>query len=504
MSDSSQAWSAATLAPKPCLNCRSRKIACDRTLPTCTTCTRRKKKCPGYTSNLSWPRTGDKRRAAVANVRSQAATALPVAFLNTSTYDVGLYLGSAWLKQPVINWAPRRQTPCPQFSLQLPQYGTAMTPAEYSSAMRLVTSQGDLRQDICGLLHRMSLTDEYPSSIAVRHSMNAISYLNLRHSVKSLQHHALAVSALRTSISACLDAKARSQAIAASLLLSIYEAVSRPGATRDWSVYFDGCLMIFESGHQTFNSYEGDAGTLLDWVLYYNIFYKLGITHWVHRTERQEIIAHRGMILGLATTHPRRHTIQSTLGCSLELLGLLNEAIDLLPRRNGSEGNQGQQQAINRLHHKIQHVDQQLCSGIDIEDYHGPGSRKHYTVVAQIFQLAVIIYLDRVVRGSTIDSVVSRNAAREAFGLLQDIGVCERPFPMFILSFQADEEHDRVIILKALQNSKTKRALSNLDLTEEIIQRLWSQQDLHGTGEGDALELINIIFSSYLAPPCLA
>ncbi|UPL01912.1 hypothetical protein LCI18_012846 [Fusarium solani-melongenae] len=287
-------------------------------------------------------------------------------------------------------------------------------------------------------------------------------------------------------------------------LTSEHLRVSRPGATRDWSVYFNGCLMIFESGHQTFNSYEGDAGTLLDWVLYYNIFYKLGITHWAHRTERQEIIANRGMVLGLASTHPRRHTIQSTLGCSLELLGLLNEAIDLLPRRNGSEGNQGQQQAINRLHHKIQHVDQQLCSGIDIEDYHGPGSRKHYTVVARIFQLAVVIYLDRVVQGSTIDSIVSRNAAREAFGLLQDIGVCERPFPMFILSFQAAEEQDRVIILKALQNSKTKRALSNLDLTKEIIQRLWSQQDLHGTSERDALELINIIFSSYLAPPCLA
>lgn len=95
--------------------------------------------------------------------------------------------------------------------------------SEYSDAMQLVTSQGDFRQDICSLLHRMSLHDETASTLAVRHSMNAISYLNLQHASRSVQHHMMAVSALRKSISDLSDSKARAQAIAASVLLSIYE-----------------------------------------------------------------------------------------------------------------------------------------------------------------------------------------------------------------------------------------------------------------------------------------
>lgn len=158
---------------------------------------------------------------------------------------------------------------------------------------------------------------------------------------------------------------------------------------------------------------------------------------------------------------------------------------------------------MDQLQRRIELVDQRLCSGMDIEEYHGTGSKKHYLCIARIFQLAVIIYLDRVVRGSSASSAVSRAAAREAFELLRDLGVCERPFPMFMLAFQAEEEADRVLMLKALQSSRRKRALSNLDLAEQMIQRVWAQQDLHCGGE-DALMVINAIFSACQTPPCLA
>ncbi|KAI5468117.1 fungal-specific transcription factor domain-containing protein [Mariannaea sp. PMI_226] len=380
-----------------------------------------------------------------------------------------------------------------------------MTPADYSDAMQLVTSHGDYRQDICNLLHRMSLHDDTAPTLAVRHSMNAISYLHLQQPSRSFQHHMLAVSALRNSLSDLSDSKARDQAIAASMLLSIYEAVSRKGTPKDWSVYFKGCLMIFESAQQWNAFYQGDGGTLLDWVLYYNVFYKLSLTHWLHRTSRQDIGAHRGTLLAQAATHPRRHTIQSTLGCSLELLGFLSEAIDLLrDRQDPMYLSEEHQDAIDSLQRRIEHIDQRLCSGMSNEVWHGPGSTKHYTLVACIFKMAVIIYLDRVVRGSPRSSPVSRDAAQEAFKALQDLAVCERPFPMFILSLQADEESDRLLMLRALQRAKKRRALSNLDITEQMMQRVWSQQDLHNDEGGDALAIINAIFSASQTPPCLA
>lgn len=197
--------------------------------------------------------------------------------------------------------------------------------------------------------------------------------------------------------------------------------------------------------------------------------------------------------------------IQSTLGCSLEILGILSQAVDLIRIQNDTRPpSPDHQQAIDALQHRLECADQQLCSGMDIEVYHGTGSKEHYTAVARLFQLAVLIYLDRVVRGSRASSPLSQDAAKESFGILRHLGVCERPFPMFMLSLQAEEEPDRVLMLKALQSSRRKRALSNLDSTEDMIQRIWSQQDLHG-GEGiDAHLVIDSVFSAYKTPPCLA
>lgn len=97
---------------------------------------------------------------------------------------------------------------------------------EMSSAVRLITSRGDLRQDVCGLLRRMSLTDNGVASLAVRYAMNAISYLYLRRTDEAMLHQMRAVSALQGAIDRIQDPRCRAQAIAASLLLSLYEVYS--------------------------------------------------------------------------------------------------------------------------------------------------------------------------------------------------------------------------------------------------------------------------------------
>jgi hypothetical protein len=69
----------------------------------------------------------------------------------------------------------------------------------------------------------MSLADNGISSLAVRYAMNAISYLYLRKLDEALFYQMHAVSALQGAIDRILDPRCRAQAIAASLLLSLYE-----------------------------------------------------------------------------------------------------------------------------------------------------------------------------------------------------------------------------------------------------------------------------------------
>ncbi|KAH0525742.1 hypothetical protein TsFJ059_009162 [Trichoderma semiorbis] len=464
---------------KSCLNCKNRKIACDRLMPVCSSCKRRKKICSGYDYNLSWPRDGDERRAMTVQVRSQKYRANTFAFLNTSNVDVMLYYETNSQDSLTNNKKLSLWIPSPTRSPQLPRFGSNKCPiydTEISSAVRLITSRGDLRQDVCGLLRRMALTDNGVSSLAVRYAMNAISYLYLRMPDEAMMHQMRAVSALQGAIDRIVDPRCRAQAIAASLLLSLYEVLCPSGKTTVWSVHFDGCMTIVKSSYHGRREADGENAVLLDWVFYHNVLYKFSLQHWQKRTPEMVAIAQRDMLIAKSVSLDHFHTIHSTLGCSLELLEFLSQAIDLIKDRDDPDYlSKSHSHAIYNLEGQIRDMSQQLCSGIDREDYHVVGSRKRYLTIARI--------------------------AEEALSLLSNLGLCERPFIMILLALQTETDCDRLLVLSALKNAITERPLSNLASTEQIIRRIWAQQDLYGSGQADALKMLNTIISSNDIPP---
>ncbi|UKZ52978.1 hypothetical protein TrVGV298_006764 [Trichoderma virens] len=319
---------------------------------------------------------------------------------------------------------------------------------------------------------------------------------------EAMMHQMRAVTALQGAIDRIPDPRCRAQAIAASLLLSLYEVLCPSGKTTVWSVHFDGCMTIVKSSYQGRGEREGEHATLLDWVFYHNVLYKFSLQHWQRRTPEMAAIAQRDMLIAKIVSADHFSTIHSTLGCSLELLEFLSKAIDLIKDRDDPLYlSKGHSHAIYDLEGKIRDIGQQLCSGIDREDYHVVGSRKRYLTIARMYQLAVLIYLDRVVRGSFADSRLSRASAEEVLRLLSDLGLCERPFIMIMLALQTESDSDRLVVLSTLKNAIHERPLSNLTSTEHIIRRIWAQQDLYGSGQADALKILNTIISSNDIPP---
>ncbi|VUC27033.1 unnamed protein product [Clonostachys rosea] len=492
------------LSQKPCANCRRRKIACDRHLPACKTCSRRKQQCEGYSETLSWPGSNDRRRALKADIPA-GNVAQPLFFLNTSIRDVAVYYGSLVTR---LGFYSPIHVPKP---LPAPTLGTSLTHNEYTFALQVVTSHGDLRRDICNLLYRMAVTDDAASSLAVRSSMNAISYYSLNQISTAKLHQFKAISALRKAITQISDYKSRAQAIAASMLLSIYEILNQPNdlhvMMREWTVYFNGCLMIFQSSSLPINNYDGEAETLLDWVSYYSVFFKLCIIHWFQRQSKRQGVLDHETTLSWAILQPRSSLIKSSFGCSLGLLRLLNRSIELACSRNENENYAHSQEMLataNNLQHQIEACQQAVCDTVDKTEDDGPGTWKHYSAVARLFQLCVLIYLDRVVRGLPASSLLSQQSAMEAFVILQDLKFCERPFPILMLALQAQEDHERRIILTVLQNAMKQRELGDLTMTESVVRTIWAQQDLHEDPDVDGLIILNLAFSAYEKPPCLS
>ncbi len=72
---------------------KDRKIGCDRTLPSCQNCTRRKKACSGYGLRLSWPHEEDRRRSIrTQNVKFEGLTSSKIEFVNATSWDVDLFV----------------------------------------------------------------------------------------------------------------------------------------------------------------------------------------------------------------------------------------------------------------------------------------------------------------------------------------------------------------------------------------------------------------------------
>ncbi|RFU78070.1 hypothetical protein TARUN_4131 [Trichoderma arundinaceum] len=399
-------------AKKSCFSCRTLKIACDKALPACTSCRTRGKTCSGYSENLSWPRKGDKRRAATANVRSRSGyRANPAVFLNTSSWDCNIWV-----------------------------------PGHHRSHQAIPYGHPSLVSD-----RRTSNTISYPPchisipSLSVRHSMNAISLLSLHKSNEALRYKILAISNLKGAITQGLDNKSRPQAIATSLLLTLYE-------------------------------------------------------HWQQRTPQMEVMAKSDILVSDSAYDIDLVTMHNMLGCSPEVLDFLSEAMDLVRNRNDpSYLSLKRLRAINELEQRLKEID-------DMRDCFDVGEDITISKVAEsmndrLFQFALIIYVDRVVKGAFMSSSTAQSAATKAFSLLDKIRLYDRPFPLFILSIQAETDEHRLLILSTIKRTMEARPMNNLGSTEEMIKKLWAQQDLQGQEQADALFLLNAVISASNMPP---
>ncbi|KAM0255902.1 hypothetical protein ACHAQJ_005303 [Trichoderma viride] len=346
----------------------------------------------------------------------------------------------------------------------------------------------------------MSLDDNSVPSLSVRHSMNAISLLSLHKSNEALRYKILAISSLKGAITQGLDNKSRPQAIATSLLLTLYEVLSQSGKTNDWSVYFEGCMKIVNSGFNIHRKYAGDCAILLNWVRYHKVLYKFSIQHWQQRTPQMEVMAKSDILVSDSAYDIDLVTMHNMLGCSPEVLDFLSEAMDLVKNRDDpSYLSIKRLRAINELEQRLKEIDN-LRDCFDVgEDI--TISKVTESMNDKLFQFALIIYVDRVVKGAFMSSSAAQSAAAKAFLLLEKIRLYDRPFPLFILSIQAETDEQRLLILSTLKRTKEARPMNNLGSTEEMIRKLWAQQDLQGPEQADALFMLNAVMSASSMPP---
>lgn len=98
--------------------------------------------------------------------------------------------------------------------------------------------------------------------------------------------------------------------------------------------------------------------------------------------------------------------------------------------------------------------------------------------VTQLFQLSMLVYLNRATGGSIEPEPEIQEHIARAFGIFTELSACERQFPLFILGCEARTEDERCIVLDLINRTETCASSRSLFLVRRLIQAIWVQDDL--------------------------
>jgi hypothetical protein len=165
---------------------------------------------------------------------------------------------------------------------------------------------------------------------------------------------------------------------------------------------------------------------------------------------------------------------------------------------------------------KSKHPDQELLDSVEhdlltlnqdtkqLVAIHSASEAEHGIKISQLYQIAALIYFERVLKPYSNQSRLARWSA-EAFDIVRQLKICERSFPLFFVACEAKTDEERQTIISLVARTHRKSSQRNLHAIEQMIQSMWVQHDLASdTGEGNYVNALNNAMSSSQMMPTLA
>jgi len=118
----------------------------------------------------------------------------------------------------------------------------------------------------------------------------------------------------------------------------------------------------------------------------------------------------------------------------------------------------------------------------------------------ELFQLALLIYLERVTGGSPRQSATIRVRIDRAFALFSQTKALHRQFPLLIIGCEARTDEERMAVLDLISRTDDHTGVCSLQRIKRIIQSLWAQDDLTERDLGYADKIKAVCSSNRILP----
>ncbi|KAH6639954.1 tRNA synthetases class I-domain-containing protein [Truncatella angustata] len=453
-----------------CAACKDRAIRCDRVRPNCTNCSRSNRKCQWHGLRLFWPRANDRRRAVVSEspmVSPSPPTAGQISdarFVHTSHWDIELYHSLtrsvpvrtlSLLHVPTV-WNPSKLEDSDQELL------------EYSA-----TSLGTFGHDATALgniLVRIALQGETASAAAVLQAVLAFSSLH-RYGLQS-QAIELKIAALRSlaegSVAPTLDAKETIQHTATGMLLCSFEVHQSSCTSGQWTGYLSGVKTVINaSSIRTLLQLGSDMAVLLDWVHYHDVLAHFSLLHWKREGAPE---------LQSTPTDLFWSEISSLPPPVFSMLNLLSQVCDTVSSSKippETSDNVGDYKGF------LEVMDWRIRSlPIPKATHDKDGVSDDATLVLQLYQLAMLLYLNRSFEGLIDQPIITQQHIDKAFAILPRLSSCRQQFPIHVIGCEARTDEQRAVVLDLISRTEKMSSSRSFNYCKRILQAVWAQDDL--------------------------
>ncbi|KAI0206245.1 fungal-specific transcription factor domain-containing protein [Astrocystis sublimbata] len=501
-----------TKSAQGCWTCKSRKIRCDQSFPSCRRCTQARRECEGYETRLSWPRESDKKRAILAGLQGSGSPIQKrhmrhLYFLNTTFEDIELYCRLSSLNTlRTSGWGlSREKTWVEPYSditdTELLHY--------FQHAAHESLATFDPMAEICDVIIPLLFTGDTVSRRALLYALLAFSSLHhtgLQRRAMSLKVAALG--ALSASAKAASEGLVEAaQHIAACMLLCNFEILIPSENSGEWLLYNRGAKNIIESSHLDNQLDDGIIRKLLDWVYYHDAMSQFTLFHWQRKTPRlQPTTIETHTITPTTQSFPQAENRRAThfQSPSHTILNILSDVWEVLldptdPRTHAIE----YRHRLEALEWKIDNLPSSASNLNDVE-FVITGDELDVTV--QLYQVATRIYLARASQ-SLLEAPVNLDfLVDKAYeGPVQNCH-CRHFFPLLILACEARTDEQRAAILNLIDRTGRKSATRSMQSFRAQVQSFWIQSDLYADGDlvSNYLEMMKTVISSDRALPSYA
>lgn len=186
------------------------------------------------------------------------------------------------------------------------------------------------------------------------------------------------------------------------------------------------------------------------------------------------------------------------LGCSQELLVLLCQVVDaVLDRQDPVYGSEDHLKMIRSLEIRLETLEQQYRGPSDVT----PERVDQDMLTAELYRLALLLYLYRVVQGDSKDSPKVADVLGKALEILARIQYMERSWPLFVIGLEAHTDAQRATVLSVLAESLPRQKLGTMGAVDRMINSAWVLQDLKADGL-DPLDTYRRVMGLNHAPLC--